>query len=135
MKNRHRVKLGYELVAQLSSAMPSLYFEMYTFSEPPDLLVDLYIFGMVAKSVPVGGRFSGTLYSSLTGYHCVFRQRLVRGRCPVLPGGVGFLGRDARGRRRGGVADPLTPCCYSGTFTVCTRLRQDFVFHRCKLCD
>jgi hypothetical protein len=107
MKNRHRVKLGYKLVAELSSAMPLLYFEMYTFSELPDLLVELYIFGMVAKSVPAGGRFSGALYSSLTGYHCVFRQHLASGRCPVLPGGTFPLVRDARGRRRGVVADHL----------------------------
>jgi hypothetical protein len=55
MKNRHMVDLVYELVAAVSIALPGLYFEMYTCSEPPEPLEDLYIFGMVAKSVPVGG--------------------------------------------------------------------------------
>jgi hypothetical protein len=55
MKNRQIIDLVYALATGLSIALPALYFEVYSCNEPPETLVDLYVFGMVTEGVPVGG--------------------------------------------------------------------------------
>lgn len=55
MKNRHVVKQVYRLVSDLYSAVPYLEFEVYTSSNPPEPIVDLYLFGIATKGVPIGG--------------------------------------------------------------------------------
>jgi hypothetical protein len=55
MKNPNVVKQVYQLVSDLYVAIPYLQFEVYTGSKPPEPIVELYIFGVATKGLPIGG--------------------------------------------------------------------------------